>query len=54
MDGREHDTKPVKVCQNARAKICSMSNADMYHAPACGYCASQNMYYFGFKFLKLR
>ena len=22
MDGREHDNKPVKVCQNARAKIC--------------------------------
>lgn len=53
MDGREFvfsiDTKPVKVCQNARAKRCSMGKTDIDHAPAWGYCASQNMHYYGYK-----
>lgn len=53
MDGREFvfsiDSKPVKVCQNARAKRCSMGKTDIDHAPAWGYCASQNMHYYGYK-----
>ena len=37
------DSKPVKVCQNARANRCQMGN-DIEHAPAWGYCASQNIF----------
>ena len=43
------DSKPVKVCQNARGKRCSIGKADIEHAPAWGYCASQNMHYYGYK-----
>ena len=39
----------VKVCQNARANRCSMGKADIKQAPAWGYCASQNMRYYGYK-----
>jgi hypothetical protein len=38
------DSKPVKVCQNARANRCQMGKDDIEHAPSWGYCASQNMY----------
>ena len=43
------DSKPVKVCQNARANRCQMGKDDIEHAPSWGYCASQNMYYYGYK-----
>lgn len=43
------DSKPVKVCQNARAKRCSMGKTDIDHAPSWGHCASQNMHYYGYK-----
>ena len=47
MDGRENvfsiDSKPVKVCQNARAARCTMGKDTHELAPAWGYCASQNM-----------
>ena len=53
IDGGENvfsiDSKPVKVCQNARAKRCALGKDDMGHAPAWGYCASQNMHYYGYK-----
>jgi len=53
IDGGEDvfsiDSKPVKVCQNARANRCQMGKDDIEHAPAWGYCASQNMYYYGYK-----
>lgn len=53
MDGGEFvfsiDSKPVKVCQNARAGRCTMGKDDIEHAPAWGYCASQNMRYYGYK-----
>ena len=53
IDGGESvfsiDSKPVKVCQNARAKRCAMGKADIDRAPAWGYCASQNMHYYGYK-----
>ncbi len=53
IDGGEFvfsiDSKPVKVCQNARAERCSMGRTDIEHAPSWGYCASQNMYYYGYK-----
>jgi len=54
IDGGEDvfsiDSKPVKVCQNARANRCQMGRDDIEHAPAWSYCASQNMYYYGYKF----
>ena len=53
MDGREDvfsiDSKPVKVCQNARAARCAMGRETPEVAPAWGYCASQNMHYYGYK-----
>ena len=53
MDGREDmfsiDSKPVKVCQNARAKRCTMRRDDFEREPAWGYCASQGMHYYGYK-----
>ncbi len=53
MDGNEYvfsiDSKPVKVCQNARAKRCAMGRDDYEHAPQWGYCASQGLHYYGYK-----
>ena len=53
MDGGEDvfciDTKPVKVCQNARANRCTMGKYNPQVAPAWGYCASQGLYYYGYK-----
>lgn len=53
MDGGEDvfsiDSKPVKVCQNARAARCAMGREIPELAPAWGYCASQNMHYYGYK-----
>ena len=53
MDGAEDvfsiDSKPVKVCQNARAARCAMGRETPEVAPAWGYCASQNMHYYGYK-----
>ena len=53
MDGGESvfsiDSKPVKVCQNARAKRCVMGRDNLEKAPAWGYCSSQNVYYYGYK-----
>ena len=53
MDGGEFffsiDSKPVKVCQNARAGRCKMGNDDIDKAPSWGYCASQGMHYYGYK-----
>lgn len=53
IDGGEDvfciDSKPVKVCQNARGKRCAMGKDNPDAAPAWGYCASQGMYYYGYK-----
>jgi len=53
IDGGEDvfsiDSKPVRVCQNARANRCAMGRGDIDRAPAWGYCASQNMHYYGYK-----
>lgn len=44
------DSKPVRVCQNARAKRCRIGyDGNEESAPAWGYCASQQLYYFGYK-----
>ena len=53
IDGSEDvfciDSKPVKVCQNARAKRCAMGRDNLEAAPDRGYCASQGMHYYGYK-----
>ena len=53
IDGRENvlviDSKPVKVCQMARAGRCMMGKDNPDAAPSRGYCASQQMYYYGYK-----
>lgn len=53
IDGGEDvfciDSKPVKVCQNARAKRCAMGRDNIEAAPDWGFCASQKMYYYGYK-----
>lgn len=53
IDGTEDvfciDSKPIKVCQNARAKRCAMGHDNPDAAPDWGYCASQGMYYYGYK-----
>ncbi len=53
MDGGEDcfciDSKPIEVCRIARSKRCSMGKKDFSKAPEVGYCASQSMYYYGYK-----
>lgn len=53
IDGSEDifciDSKPVKVCRNARVKRCSMGRDNDAAAPDWGYCSSQGMYYYGYK-----
>lgn len=53
IDGSEEvfciDSKPVKVCQNARAKRCVMGRDNVAAAPDWGYCASQGLRYYGYK-----
>lgn len=53
IDGKEDvfsvDSKPVKICQNARANRCAMGRDEYERAPQWGYCASQGFYYYGYK-----
>ena len=53
MDGGEDyfciDSKPMEVCRMARAKRCTMGGNDYRKAPSYGYCASQGIYYYGYK-----
>ena len=53
MDGNEFvfsvDSKPVKVCQNVRARRCTMGKDDFDHAPSWGYCSTMRMKYYGYK-----
>ena len=53
IDGTENvfciDSKPIKVCQNARAKRCVMGRDNVEAAPDWAYCASQGMHYYGYK-----
>lgn len=53
IDGTEDvfciDSKPIKVCQNARAKRCVMGRDNVEAAPDWGYCAAQGMHYYGYK-----
>lgn len=53
IDGGEDyfciDSKPIEVCRPARAKRCSMGKNEIEKAPSFGYCASQGVYYYGYK-----
>lgn len=53
MDGGENyfciDSKLIEVCRFARAKRCSMGKNNFEKAPSIGYCASQGIYYYGYK-----
>ena len=53
MDGGEDyfciDSKPVEVCRVARGRRCKVGKDTPDIAPNFGFCASQGMYYFGYK-----
>lgn len=53
IDGGEEffciDSKPVEVCRISRAKRCKVGKNDYERSPAIGYCASQKLYYYGYK-----
>lgn len=43
------DSKPVQVCRLSRKGRNQMGKTNPEKAPAIGFCASQNQYYFGYK-----
>ncbi len=53
IDGGEDyfciDSKPIEVCRLSRGKRCKMGRTAPDTAPNFGYCASQGVYYFGYK-----
>ena len=53
IDGGENyfciDSKPIEVCRFSRSKRCTMGKNNLEKAPSVGYCASQGMYYYGYK-----
>lgn len=53
IDGGEEffciDSKPIEVCRIARAKRCKLGRKDYHTSHEFGYCASQGVYYYGFK-----
>lgn len=53
IDGGEEyfciDSKPIEVCRTARGKRCKMGRSNFEKAPSFGYCASQGVYYYGYK-----
>ena len=53
MDGAEEyfcvDSKPIEVCRLSRGKRCKMGKDEPDKSPAFGYCATQGVYYYGYK-----
>ncbi len=53
MDGAEEyfcvDSKPIEVCRLSRGKRCKMGKNEPDKSPAFGYCATQGVYYYGYK-----
>lgn len=43
------DSMPLEICRFSRAKRCRICCDDAATTPDYGYCASQKMYYFGYK-----
>ena len=53
VDGGENyyciDSKPIEVCRTSRAKRCKFGKDNFETAPTFGWCASQGVYYYGYK-----
>ena len=53
MDGAEEyfcvDSKPIEVCRLSRGKRCKMGKNEPDKSPVFGYCATQGVYYYGYK-----
>lgn len=53
IDGSEDyfciDSKPIEVCRFARVKRYSIVKNNFEKVPSIGYCASQGIYYYGYK-----
>ena len=53
IDGGENifciDSKPIEICRISRAKRCKMGKDNYEKAPSIGYCATQGVYYYGYK-----
>lgn len=43
------DSMPLEICKNARANRSSICKEQEYCYPDKGFCASQNIYYYGYK-----
>ena len=43
------DSKPIEVCRLSRGKRCKMGKDEPDKSPAFGYCATQGVYYYGYK-----
>lgn len=43
------DSMPLEICKNARASRSTICKEDVHSSPDKGYCASQKMYYYGYK-----
>lgn len=43
------DSMPLEICKLARASRSKICKEDIYSYPDKGFCASQNMHYYGFK-----
>jgi len=43
------DSMPLEICKNARANRSSICKEQEYCYPDKGFCASQNLYYYGYK-----
>lgn len=43
------DSMPLEICRIARSSRSRICKEELYSMPAKGYCASQKMYYYGYK-----
>ncbi|AZZ57601.1 IS982-like element ISRa1 family transposase [Riemerella anatipestifer] len=43
------DSMPMKVCENARSTRSKICKEQSYSLPTYGYCASQKLYFYGYK-----
>ena len=43
------DSMPLKVCENSRSNRSHICKEFDYSSPDFGYCASQKLYYYGYK-----
>src|SRR5690606_14540828 len=43
------DSMPLEICKIARSSRSKICKEELYSMPAKGYCASQKMYYYGYK-----